>query len=44
VDLEVKGALGKTYFVRIAPDKVVKLMAESTGEALEAAKRMGAKL
>jgi len=41
VDLEVKGALGKTYFVRVGPEKVVKLMAGSTGEALEFAKRMG---
>jgi hypothetical protein len=39
VDFEVKGALGKTYFVRVAPEKVVKLMAESTAEALEQAKR-----
>jgi hypothetical protein len=42
IDLEVRGAVGKTYLVRVAPDKVVKLMAESTGEALEAAKRAGA--
>ncbi len=40
VDLEVKGALGKTYFVRVAPEKVVKLMADSSAEALEAARRM----
>jgi len=41
VDLEVKGALGQTYFVRVAPEKVVKLMAGSTGEALERARKMG---
>lgn len=40
VDLEVKGALGKTYFVRVAPEKVVKLTAESTAEALEQARRV----
>jgi hypothetical protein len=40
VDLEVKGSLGKTYFVRVAPTKVVKLMAESTGDALNQAKRL----
>lgn len=40
VDFEVKGALGKTYFVRIAPEKVVKLMADSPTEALEHARRM----
>ena len=40
VDFEVKGALGKTYFVRVAPEKVVKLMANSTAEALEFARRM----
>ncbi len=40
VDLEVKGALGRTYFVRTAPDKVVKLMAGSTAEALDQARRM----
>ena len=39
VDLEVKGALGRTYFVRIGPEKVVKLMAESTADALAQAKR-----
>ncbi len=41
VDLEVKGSLGKTYFVRVSSTKVVKLMADSTGDALEKAKRMG---
>ncbi len=40
VDLEVKGAVGKIYLVRVAPDKVVKLMAESSAEALDAAKRI----
>ena len=39
IDLEVKGAVGKTYLVRIAPDKVVKLMADSSADALDAAKR-----
>lgn len=43
VDLEVKGTLGKTYFVRTAPDKVVKLAAESPEQALEWARRMGGK-
>ena len=41
VDLEVKSATGKVYFVRTAPQKVVKLMAESTGEALEKAAKLG---
>ncbi|SDS33140.1 hypothetical protein [Opitutus sp. GAS368] len=41
VDLEVKSALGTVYFVRTGPQKVVKLSAGSTGEALEFAKRMG---
>ena len=40
VDLEVKGALGRTYFVRTAPDKVVKIMAGSTAEALDQSRRM----
>jgi hypothetical protein len=39
IDLEVKSPVGKTYLVRVAPQKVVKLMAESTAEALESAKR-----
>jgi hypothetical protein len=43
VDLEVKSSLGTVYFVRTGPRKVVKLMAGSTGEALEFAKRMGGK-
>ncbi len=43
VDLEVKSALGKTYFVRVAPEKVVKVAAESTGQALEWAQRMAVK-
>ena len=41
VDLEVKSATGKVYFVRTAPQKVVKLTAESTGEALEKAQKLG---
>jgi hypothetical protein len=41
VDLEVKSALGKVYFVRLSPQRVVKLYAESTGEALEKAGKMG---
>ncbi len=40
VDLEVKGALGRTYFVRTAPEKVVKIMAETTAEALDQARRL----
>ncbi len=40
VDLEVKSATGRVYFVRTAPDKVLKLTAESTGEALEKARKM----
>ena len=40
VDLEVKSATGKVYFVRTAPQKVVKLTAESTGEALEKAQKL----
>jgi hypothetical protein len=40
VDLEVKSALGKVYFVRLSPQRVVKLYAESTGEALEKAGKM----
>ena len=38
VDLEVKSALGKVYFVRLSPQRVVKLYAESTGDALEKAR------
>jgi hypothetical protein len=40
VDLEVKSATGKVYFVRVSSVKVVKLYAESTGDALEKAQRM----
>ena len=40
VDLEVKGTLGKVYFVRLSPKRVVKLYAESTGEALAKAQKM----
>jgi len=40
VDLEVKGANGNVYFVRTAPQKVVKMYADSTGDALEKAKRL----
>lgn len=40
VDLEVKSSLGKVYFVRTAPQRVVKLYAESTGDALEKAQKM----
>ena len=40
VDLEVKSSLGRVYFVRTAPQKVVKIMANSTAEALEQARRM----
>jgi hypothetical protein len=43
VDLEVQGSLGKTYFVRIAPDKVVKLSAESDEQALAWANRTTAR-
>jgi hypothetical protein len=43
VDLEVKGSLGKTYFVRTAPDKVVKLSAESAEQALAWANRTTAR-
>ena len=42
VDLEVKSALGKVYFVRLSPQRVVKLYAESTGEALEKAGKLPA--
>ncbi len=42
VDLEVKSSLGKVYFVRLAPLRVVKLFAGSTGEAIEMAKKMHA--
>jgi hypothetical protein len=41
VDLEVRSALGNVYLVRVAPEKVVKLMAGSAGEALERARKMG---
>ena len=40
VDLEVKSSQGKVYFVRLSPTKVVKLFAESTGDALAKAGRM----
>ena len=40
VDLEVKSALGTVYFVRTGPQKVVKLYADSTGDALEKSKKM----
>jgi len=40
VDLEVKSSLGTVYFVRIGPDKVVKLHAESTGDALDKARKL----
>ena len=42
VDLEVKSALGKVYFVRLSPQRVVKLFAESTGDALEKARLLPA--
>lgn len=41
VDLEVKSALGTVYFVRTGPQRVVKLYAESTGDALDKAQKMG---
>jgi len=41
VDLEVKSALGKVYFVRVSSEKVVKIFAESTGDALDKAQRLG---
>jgi len=41
VDLEVKGALGKTYFVRVGADKVLKVPADSSAQAVEMALRMG---
>jgi hypothetical protein len=40
VDLEVKSSLGKVYFVRLSSVRVVKLFADSTGEAMEKAKKM----
>lgn len=40
VDLEVKSAMGKVYFVRTAPGRVVKLFADSTGEALAKAQKL----
>ncbi len=40
VDLEVNGALGTTYFVRVTPEKVVKLYADTSDEALAKAKQM----
>ncbi|MEI6106466.1 MAG: hypothetical protein WCR49_05575 [Opitutae bacterium] len=40
VDLEVKSANGNVYFVRTDPQKVVKMYADSTGDALEKAKRL----
>ena len=40
VDLEVKSALGKVYFVRLSPQRVVKLYAESTGDALAKAQKL----
>ena len=42
VDLEVKSSLGNVYFVRLAPLRVVKLFAESTGDAIEKARQMPA--
>jgi hypothetical protein len=41
VDLEVKSSLGNVYFVRTGPQKVVKLFAESTGDALDKARKLG---
>jgi hypothetical protein len=43
VDLEVKGALGKTYFVRVSPDKVLRFRAESAEQALQWAQRASGK-
>jgi hypothetical protein len=40
VDLEVKSSLGTVYFVRVGPARVVKLLAESTADALEKARKM----
>lgn len=40
VDLEAKSSLGTVYFVRVAPFKVVKLLAESTADALEKARKV----
>ena len=40
VDLEVRNPLGKTYLVRIAPEKVVKLGADSPEQALQFAQRI----
>lgn len=42
VDLEVKSSQGKVYFVRLSPTRVVKLFAESTGDALEKARKLTA--
>jgi hypothetical protein len=36
--------MGTVYFVRVQPTKVVKINAESTGEALEKAARMMGKI
>lgn len=40
VDLEVKSANGNVYFVRTGKEKVIKMYADSTGDALEKAKRL----
>jgi hypothetical protein len=40
VDLEVKSSLGKVYFVRLSPNRVVKMFAESTGDALDKARKL----
>ncbi|MBI2517014.1 MAG: hypothetical protein HYV95_08865 [Opitutae bacterium] len=41
VDMEVKTSIGKVYFVRVAVEKVLKVEAESTAEALERARPRG---
>lgn len=40
VDLEVKSPLGRTYLVRVAPEKVIKLGADSAEQALAYAQRI----
>jgi hypothetical protein len=40
VDLEVKSALGNVYFVRVGPQKVVKMFAASMGDAIDRAGKL----
>ena len=40
VDAEVKSALGMVYLVRVAPERVVKLYAQSSSQGVEEGRRL----